>query len=104
MSSSWNIFAVQVAYLIVDEMHHEHPELIKDQYWDDVFPPELPYTLAAEQYREEPPGHSTDKIQVSKQNGEIVPHQSLLKLDEMGMGESGVRIKNIHASTNFPVK
>lgn len=32
--------------MIVDEMHHEHPELIRDQYWDEVFPSELPYTIA----------------------------------------------------------
>jgi hypothetical protein len=25
-----------VSYLVVDEMHAEHPELIKDQYWDEV--------------------------------------------------------------------
>ncbi|XP_017841284.2 bestrophin-4 [Drosophila busckii] len=31
-----------VAYLIVDEMHQEHPELVKDQYWDEVLPSELP--------------------------------------------------------------
>lgn len=36
---------LQVSYLIVDEMHHEHPELIKDQYWDEIFPTELPYTV-----------------------------------------------------------
>ena len=69
-------------------MHHEHPELIKDQYWDDVFPPELPYTLASEQYRDEPPAHSTDKIQISKENGEIVSPASFIKLDDMS--ESGV--------------
>ena len=27
---------LQVAYLIVDEMHAEHPELVKDQFWDEV--------------------------------------------------------------------
>lgn len=37
---------LQVSYLIVDEMHQEHPELIKDQYWDEVLP-DLPYTAAA---------------------------------------------------------
>ena len=26
----------QVAYMIVDEMHAEHPELVKDQFWDEV--------------------------------------------------------------------
>ena len=26
---------IQVAYLIVDEMHAEHPELVRDQYWEE---------------------------------------------------------------------
>lgn len=32
---------LQTAYLIVDEMHNEHPELLKDQYWDSI-PNKLP--------------------------------------------------------------
>ena len=44
---------LQVSYLVVDEMHSDHPELIKDQYWDEVdF--ELPYTAAAEQFKMDP--------------------------------------------------
>ena len=39
-------------------MHHEHPELIKDQYWDEVFPTELPYTVASEPFRERAPQYS----------------------------------------------
>ncbi len=39
-----------MAYLIVDEMHEEHPELVRDQFWDEAFP-EMPYTAAAEQVR-----------------------------------------------------
>ena len=31
-----------MAYLIVDEMHEEHPDLMHDKYWDEVFPKELP--------------------------------------------------------------
>lgn len=27
-----------VCYLIVDEMHQDYPQLVKDQYWDDVAP------------------------------------------------------------------
>ncbi len=35
-------------------MHQEHPELIKDQYWDEVdF--EVPYTVAAEPFRDTAP-------------------------------------------------
>ena len=34
---------LQVSYLIVDEMHFEHPDVIKDQFWDDLCPAN-PYT------------------------------------------------------------
>lgn len=47
--------------MIVDEMHEEHPELLKDQYWDDVVPKDLPYTIASEHYRKyEPKGSAED--------------------------------------------
>ena len=44
---------LQVSYLIVDEMHSEHPDMVRDQFWDDLFP-ELPYTAAAEETRTDP--------------------------------------------------
>lgn len=69
--------AEQVSYLIVDEMHHEHPELLKDQYWDDVFPTELPYTVAAEPFREKAPEASTANIAVSAAQGELTEPFSL---------------------------
>lgn len=50
---------LQVSYMIVDEMHHDHPELVRDQYWDEVFPTELPYENDVK--REKPPEHSTAK-------------------------------------------
>lgn len=50
---------LQVSYLIVDEMHHDHPELLKDQYWDSVLTTDLPYTVASMGNREEPPAAST---------------------------------------------
>lgn len=72
---------LQVSYLIVDEMHHEHPELIRDQYWDEIFPMELPYTAAAQPYREEPPEPSTAGIQLSAAQQELQP--SAVKIDDM---------------------
>lgn len=52
--------------MIVDEMHEEHPELLRDQYWEDVVPRDLPYTVAAEHYRRaEPPG-SADHYKVAE--------------------------------------
>ena len=65
-------------------MHHEHPELIKDQYWDDVFPLELPYTVGSMNNREEPPKPSTDGIEVSERSAEVIPvAPSSVKVDEM---------------------
>lgn len=59
---------LQVGYMIVDEMHHEHPELIKDQFWDEIFPIEVPYTAETEKYREQVPESSTANIAVSEKD------------------------------------
>jgi hypothetical protein len=45
-----SFLSMQLSYLVVDEMHAEHPELIKDAYWDE-YDIDLPYTLASESYR-----------------------------------------------------
>ncbi|KAJ8945000.1 hypothetical protein NQ318_010202 [Aromia moschata] len=72
----------QVSYLIVDEMHHEHPELVKDQYWEQVFPPELPYPASQEQLRDTHPLPSTANIAVSPREQDFQTPSSL-KIDEM---------------------
>lgn len=51
---------LQVSYMIVDEMHHDHPDLVRDQYWDEVFPNQLPYDTDVK--RNKPPEHSTAKF------------------------------------------
>ncbi|KAF2351968.1 Bestrophin/UPF0187 [Trinorchestia longiramus] len=63
---------LQVSYLIVDEMHEEHPELIQDAYWDEVFPQSLPYTVASEGYRRMAPQGSTFNMQVPEAEQEIL--------------------------------
>lgn len=65
----------------MDEMHLDHPELIRDQYWDEIFPMELPYTAAAEPFREEHPQPSTAGIQLSAAQQELQP--SSVKIDDM---------------------
>lgn len=51
-----------MSYLVVDDMHSEYPELIKDAYWDSAdFT--LPYTVAAEAYKVEPYLGSTNEIE-----------------------------------------
>ncbi|CAL8116070.1 unnamed protein product [Orchesella dallaii] len=84
---------LQVSYLIVDEMHNNHPELLKDQYWDEVFPTELPHTVASEMYRDEPPLPSTANIHVSKDDGEIISPPSVKSIFHMSeSGEPGRRV------------
>ncbi|XP_017773950.1 PREDICTED: uncharacterized protein LOC108560780 [Nicrophorus vespilloides] len=55
---------IKASYMIVDEMHEEHPELLKDQFWDDVVPTDLPYTVASEHCRREEPKGSAEKYKV----------------------------------------
>ena len=38
------------SYMIVDEMHKEHPELLKDPFWNKL-PEKLPYPFSAEKER-----------------------------------------------------
>lgn len=52
--------------MIVDEMHEEHPELLKDQYWEEVVPAELPYTVASEHYRRYEPKGSAETYKVKQ--------------------------------------
>ncbi|KAJ8966578.1 hypothetical protein NQ317_016739 [Molorchus minor] len=87
--------SVNVSYLIVDEMHHEHPELIKDQYWDQIFPQELPYPSAsAEALRDTHPLPSTANITGNPRDSRI-EHQgnqspTSVKIDDMqSYGDGG---------------
>lgn len=85
---------LQVSYMIVDEMHHEHPELIKDQYWDTIFPVQLPYTQETEAFREQHPLPSTANIEVPKQTSSLLNgFSSSAKVDEM-VGKSALSINN----------
>lgn len=52
--------------MIVDQMHEEHPELFKDQYWEEVVPKELPYTVASECYRKGEPKGSAENYKVKE--------------------------------------
>ncbi|XP_063596336.1 bestrophin-3-like isoform X2 [Penaeus indicus] len=89
---------LQVSYLIVDEMHSEHPELIQDMYWDEIFPQELPYTVAAEQFRREPPQGSTAHIEVPEPDQEFLPLLEEMDdeedLQEERVGDVKVDMKN----------
>ncbi|BFF90921.1 uncharacterized protein DMAD_09342 [Drosophila madeirensis] len=93
---------LQVSYLIVDEMHHDHPELLKDQYWDEVFPNELPYTIAAERFRENHPEPSTAKIEVPK-SAAMPSTMSSVRIDEMVGNDNGAAATTAGAPTTQSV-
>ncbi|XP_065349859.1 bestrophin-4 [Cloeon dipterum] len=57
---------IKAGYMIVDEMHEEHPELLKDQYWEEVVPRDLPYTVASEHYRRDEPKGSAQLYRVKE--------------------------------------
>ncbi|TMW50768.1 hypothetical protein DOY81_004156 [Sarcophaga bullata] len=59
---------IKAAYMIVDEMHEEHPELLRDQYWECVVPKDLPYTVASEHYRKDEPKGSAENYKVKKED------------------------------------
>ena len=52
--------------MIVDEMHNDHPDLVKDQYWEQVFPINIPYETGGT-LPEEPPKHSTADLDVQQE-------------------------------------
>lgn len=47
-------------------MHEEHPELLRDQYWDEIVPKELPYTVGSEHYRRHEPKGSAENYKVKQ--------------------------------------
>ena len=64
--------------MVVDEMHEEHPELLKDQYWDQVVPSELPYNMASEQFRRKEPEGSTASMKI-KTKESVYDHLTSVK-------------------------
>ncbi|XP_019865863.2 bestrophin-2 isoform X2 [Aethina tumida] len=62
---------IQVCYLLVDKIHHEHPKLMKDTYWARA-PKVLPYTIAAQNYMSECPIESTKNIKVKKNEQDLL--------------------------------
>ncbi|XP_044748384.1 bestrophin-4 isoform X2 [Coccinella septempunctata] len=90
---------IQVSYLIVDEMHHEHPQLLKDQYWDQIAPVELPYT--ANTIRETHPLPSTANIAKKFESVDLTP--SSIKIDDFQSNDmnSGPIMFTANGNRNF---
>lgn len=66
----------------MDEMHGAlQPQLLRDQYWEEVIPESLPHTVASEQIKDGPPVQSTANIYVTREEGEIIAPASLRSID-----------------------
>lgn len=63
---------LQMAYLIVDEMHNEHPELLKDQYWNEM-PSQLPDRVKDENDRKGSYVDPTDFFDIDEKKNERRP-------------------------------
>lgn len=66
---------IQMSYLIVDEMHQDHPELLKDQYWN-----EIPRTLPdrAKDESDNRPGEQTDIFDADQRD--LTPRGSFFRV------------------------
>lgn len=69
--------------MIVDEMHEEHPELLKDQFWEEVVPHNLPYTIASEHSRRFIPKGSAEDYKV-KENEQLYANLPNMKNNKNG--------------------
>jgi len=69
-------------------MHSDlHPLLLRDQYWEEVIPESLPHTVASEMIKDGPPVYSTQNIQITKAEAEIIS-PSLRSIDrQVSLGD-----------------
>lgn len=63
---------LQVCYLLVDKIHQEHPQLVKDIHWTETAPNSLPFTVASKEYMQEYPFPSTMNMKIKKSEQDLV--------------------------------
>ena len=77
-------------------MHNEHPELLRDQYWDEAVPQELPHTVASQAFRTSPHMGSTAQLTMTSYEKELFPSGSQLhRLDEESDGDQDTESEGI---------
>ena len=57
--------------MIVDDMHHNYPELLKDMHWNESVPITLPYTEETQHYRKEEPKGSAEQREEDDNNYQV---------------------------------
>lgn len=66
---------IQVAFMIIDEIGQYPPPPIKDIFWDQGIPEELPHTISSFKFRGEVPQTSSCGLEVSLQDQQIIPNE-----------------------------
>lgn len=88
-----NLASVQISYLIVDEVHENHPDLMKDAYWEEVVPDELPYTEAAK------PTHHSEPFMGSTRYVDVPMDQRNFILMSMFAESEVMSVKTVMSGT-----
>ena len=57
--------------MIVDDMHPNYPELLKDMHWNESVPIKLPYTEETQHYRKEEPKGSAEQREEEDNNYQV---------------------------------
>jgi hypothetical protein len=95
---------LQMSYLIVDEMHHEHPELLKDQYWNQI-PQELP-DKSREKDKEKKASNVADIFDLDDNNRKSTPRVTRRTTTNVFINvnddEPGVKISNLSKESLKP--
>ncbi len=80
--------------MIVDDMHKEQPELLKDMYWNESVPAVLPYTKETKNYRKEEPKGSAE-VKEEADNASSTYYKLIFR---SGSGKhQRVRLRNLSA-------
>ncbi|CAD5119411.1 DgyrCDS8026 [Dimorphilus gyrociliatus] len=97
---------LQVSYLIVDDMHSDYPELLRDNHWNDIdF--QLPYTQASKNFYNEPFVGSTMDLNISAIGAELtLPNEEAPVIhakDQPDTLENGDIDKKLKSVKNLPM-
>ncbi|CAK9303621.1 unnamed protein product [Gordionus sp. m RMFG-2023] len=67
---------LKIGYVLVDEMYNEHPELLKDSFWD-LKEVKLPYTTASAQSEKEGPKGSAVDVKIVPEESHFLPLEKI---------------------------
>lgn len=77
--------------MIVDDMHHNYPELLKDMHWNESVPIKLPYTEETQHYRQEEPKGSAEQREEEDNNYQVQISEKMLATEISDFATSFLR-------------